>query len=318
MENLQRSVAEFTALEEMITDGGYQLYHKVVASMHELCFAILEAEKNSRTRAVIEEIIEPAREIHGRSVFIKRLQEWPRKYPGDFETIEYLCDLENKSLYGTVEYYIEEYALNSAIAQQQRNKLHHQSEIILDTLLSSGEEKRILSVGCGGCRDILSIEKYIKNIRSEIIINDRDSDALDLSKERLKNLKGLRVVPGNIIQALRTAEKLGPFDLIVTGGLFDHMSDKHVSFFLKHALKKHLKHDGTLFFANAVEGNPFRVWMEYLADWRLNYRSEDDIVSLFNAAGCPDRSMRINKDETGLAFFVEVNGKGRELNNAVP
>lgn len=306
MDELQRSVTNFLALEDIITDGSHQLYHKVVASMHELCFSILEAEKQENSRENIEKIIKPARDIHSRSVFIKRLQEWPRKYPGDFETIEYLCDLENKSLYGTVEYFIEEHALNSAIAQQHRNKLHYQSGVILGTLLNGKDDIKVLSVGCGGCRDILGIEKYINKIQFELVINDIDNDALELSKARLEKLKHLHVVSGNIIQALRKVEKLGPFDLIVTGGMFDHMTDKHVSFFMKHAMNKLLKADGSLFFANSVEGNPFKVWMEYLADWRLNYRSEDEITSLVNAAGCNGSSIKIRKDETRLAYFVEV------------
>jgi hypothetical protein len=109
MEKLRQSVAHFTSLEDLISDGSSQLFHQVVASMHDLCFHILEAEKSGAPRDKIAEIIKPARDIHGRSIFVKRMQDWPRKYPGDFETIEYLCDLENKSLYGKVEYYIEEY-----------------------------------------------------------------------------------------------------------------------------------------------------------------------------------------------------------------
>ena len=306
MNKLQRSVATFTALEELITDGSHQLFHKVVSSMHELCFSILEAEKNRVPRAEIEEIIKPARDIHSRSVFVKRLQEWPRKYPGDFETVEYICDMENKSVYGSVEYFIEEYALNSAIAQQHRNKLHHQSEILLRMLLNGGENLKILSSGCGGCRDIMNIAKYIGKVNFELVINDIDNDALELSKERLADLKRLRIVSGNIIQAVRKVEKLGPFDLIVTGGMFDHMSDRHVAFFLKQTIKSLLNEGGRLFFANSIEENPFRVWMEYLADWKLNYRSEDDIKGLMKEAGFSEESMKISKDETGLTYFIEA------------
>ena len=306
MNKLQRSVDSFTALEELITDGGHQLFHKVVSSMHELCFSILEAEKNGMSRTEIEEVIKPARDIHSRSVFVKRLQEWPRTYPGDFETVEYICDMENKSVYGTVEYFIEEYALNSAIAQQHRNKLHHQSEILLGTLLNGGENLKILSVGCGGCRDIMSIAKFIDSINFELIINDIDNDALELSRNRLEHLKHLHVVTGNIIQAVRKVGKLGPFDLLVTGGMFDHMSDKHVAFFLKQAMKNLLNEGGRLFFANSMEENHFRVWMEYLADWRLNYRSEDHISVLMTDAGFKREAIEIRKDETGLTYFVEA------------
>ena len=114
------------------------------------------------------------------------------------------------------------------------------------------------------------------------------------------------MVTGNIIQAVRKVDKLGPFDLIVTGGMFDHMSDKHVAFFLKQSLKNLLNQGGRLFFANSIEENPFRVWMEYLADWKLNYRSEDDIKGLMTDAGFNREAIDIRKDETGLTYFVEA------------
>ncbi len=311
MEKLRQSVANFISLESLITDGSSQVYHKVVACMHDLCFHILEAEKNGASRAKIETIIKPARDIHGRSVFVKRLQDWPRNYPGDFETIEYICNPENKSLYGKIEYYIEEYALNSALAQQHRNKVQRQSDIILDALLNSGTPQKILSVGCGGCRDILKIKKYISNVPCDMVLHDVDSDALELSKNRLNNLRGtLHFVHGNFLQSLREIEKLGPFDLILAGGLFDYISDKHISFFLKHALKTLLNRKSTLFFTNIKKDNPYQVWQEYMADWKLVYRSEDDIIKLLTTAGFSTGAIKIEKDETGLTFLVTVNLPG--------
>jgi LSD1 subclass zinc finger protein len=306
MDKLRQSVANFTALEDLITDGTSQMYHKIVAGMHDLCFHILVAEKNGVPRKEIEAIIKPARDIHSRSVFVKRLQEWPRKYPGDFETLEYICNQENKSLYGTIEYFIEDYALNSTVAQQHRNKIYKQSEIILNSLLNGRENQKLLSVGCGGCRDLLNIENYISNVKCEIVLNDIESDALALSRERLKNFDNVQLVPGNIIQALRKVENLGPFDLVVTGGLFDHLSDKHLSFFLKRASKSLLNGNSTLFFTNSTEGNPFRVWIEYLADWKLFYRSKDHIMELLTDAGFPQNSIKIENDATNLTFLVTV------------
>ena len=308
MEKLHQSVANFVSLENLITDGGAQLFHKVVAGMHDLCFYILEAEKNSVSRAKIEEIIRPARDIHSRSVFVKRLQDWPRKYPGDFETIEYICNLENKSVYGKIEYYIEEYALNSAIAQQHRNKVQRQSEIILDTLLNARTTQKILSVGCGGSRDFYNIRKYINNVQCEIVLHDIDSEALELSKKRLNDFRGsVQLVKGNFLQSLRTIEMLGPFDLILAGGLFDYLSDKHISFFLKHAFNKLLNQTGILFFTNIKKGNPYKAWQEYLADWKLIYRSEEHLVGLLTTAGFSNNAFKIEKDETGLTFLVTVN-----------
>lgn len=307
MEKLHQSVLNFVSLENLITDGNSQLFHKVVASMHDLCFYILEAEKNGVPRTKIEEIIKPARDIHSRSVFVKRMQEWPRKYPGDFETIEYICSLENKSLYGKIEYYIEEYALNSAIAQQHRNKVQRQSGIILDLLLNSRDTKKILSVGCGGSLDFNNIAKYIYNVPCDIVLHDIDSEALELSKKRLASFSAsLHLIKGNFLQSLRKIELLGPFDLILAGGLFDYLSDKHISFFLKHAFNKLLHNKGILFFTNIKKGNPYKVWQEYLADWKLIYRSEDDLVNLLTIAGFSTNAFNVDKDETGLTFLVTV------------
>ncbi|MBC8413628.1 MAG: class I SAM-dependent methyltransferase [Nitrospira sp.] len=306
MDNLHKSVSALMALQDEITDGSHQLYHRVVAAMHALCYTILDAEKNGCSEEEIARAVAPARELHSRSVFVKRLQEWPRQYPGDFETVEYICSLENKSLYGTVEYFIEEYALNSAIAQQHRNKLHTQSRIILDAVLNNERPVKILSVGCGGCRDIMDIKEFIIEKPLELVINDIDDDALKLSGDRLADIAGVQFISGNIIQAIRKVEALGPFDLIVTGGLFDHMSDKHIAFFLKHVKLSMLKPGGRLFFTNVVDNNPFRVWMEQLADWRLNYRTEEGLRKLVTDAGFSESVMAITKDETGLSFLVTL------------
>lgn len=307
MDQLRKSVDSFIALENLIPDGGASVFHKVVACMHDLCYCILEAEKKNIPGSEIEAVVRPARDIHSRSVFVKRLQEWPRRYPGDFETIEYICNLENKSQYGKIEYYIEEYALNSAMAQQHRNKVQRQSEILLDTLLHGRTLQKILSVGCGGCRDIIKIINYISGLQFELFLHDVDSDALELSQRRLSGMSGnVHRVNGNFLQSMRKIERSGPFHLLLTGGLFDYISDRHISFFLKHALTKLLVEDGTLFFTNIKKENPYKVWQEYLADWKLIYRSEGDIRNLLTAAGVAESQMKIEKDETGLTFLVTV------------
>ena len=305
MDKLRQSVEDFISLESIMPDGSSSFFHKVVAGMHDLCASILEAEKSGVPSTEIEETLKPARDIHSRSVFVKRLQDWPRKYPGDFETIEYLCGLENKSQYGKIEYYIEEYALNSAMAQQHRNKVQRQSDIILDALLNSTNAQNILSVGCGGSRDIFRIIKYISNVPCDLVLHDIDADALELSGKRLENIRGrVNLINGNFLQAMRSIEDAGPFDVILAGGLFDYISDKHISFFLKHALHNLLKQNSTLFFGNIKKDNPYKVWQEYLANWKLIYRTEDDIANLLKTAGFSESKIYIEKDETGLTFLV--------------
>ena len=65
-------------------------FNDVVAAMHHICSRISAAEEEGRDRESIRLASETARIAHARSPFVKRLQIWPRGYPGNFETIEYL------------------------------------------------------------------------------------------------------------------------------------------------------------------------------------------------------------------------------------
>ena len=75
----------------------------------------------------IKERLKPSRRVFASSSFMQRCQEWPRGYAGDFETIEYLVDGVNRSLPGTLGWYIENIMLHSPVVQQHRNKLESQS-----------------------------------------------------------------------------------------------------------------------------------------------------------------------------------------------
>src|SRR4051812_11702852 len=65
-------------------------FHDVAAAVHRLCGHIAAAERCGVAPEAIRDAVKVAWEIHGRSPSIRRLQTWPRGYPGDFETIECL------------------------------------------------------------------------------------------------------------------------------------------------------------------------------------------------------------------------------------
>jgi len=63
---------------------------------------------------------------------------------------------------------------------------------------------------------------------------------------------------------------------------------------------------GRGFVSNIAEGNPFRPWIEYLADWWLIERTEVGVVRLLEEAGFDPRRVRISRDSTGLALMAEA------------
>lgn len=62
------------------------------------------------------------------------------------------------------------------------------------------------------------------------------------------------------------------------------------------------------FFTNIDYDNPYKIWMENLADWTLIERSHDDLINMVNKSIGSDSytSLRIKKDQTGLTHLTYV------------
>src|SRR5690349_6735838 len=150
---LRRTCLNFLQLQEQRHTSPVELLHATAASMHRFAISILACERAGIDRATLMPDLTGVRELHGQSPFVHRLQSWPRGYAGDFETVEALCDATNRAAAGTVPWAIEEYALQSPVAQQHRNKVALQARAILSTL-DRDPHARIASIGCGGCRDL--------------------------------------------------------------------------------------------------------------------------------------------------------------------
>jgi SAM-dependent methyltransferase len=282
------------------------LLHEVASALHTVASALVECERDGVERAFLLEVLEPLRRLHARSPFVRRLQTWPRGYAGDFETVEWLCDATNRAEPGTTAWAIEEYALQSPIAQQHRNKVAMQAHAILAALSSAGRRARIASLGCGGCRDLSVVQDCAPDCAGSFVLVDTDLNALDFARRRLHSLTATcEFVPGNVPRVLTNVASKGPFDLVVAGGLFDYLPDRWAIATLRAAYRM-LRPGGKLLFSNIAEGNPFRVWIEYLADWRLIERCEADVRNLVAAADIDCGGMRIDRDASRLALMIEL------------
>lgn len=304
---LQEAVAEFAGLEARRWLAYGHAHHAALSAVHRLCMRVLECEAAGMSRAEIVAFLEPVREIHRRSPFVARLQEWPRQYPGDFETVEYIMRGENRAAQSTLAWHCEAYSLNFPIAQQHRNKVQHQASQILRAL-TAADEPRILALACGSCPDFRLVLPFLERTNARIVLNDADPAALDFAEKQLASIAGrCDFIEGNVLTAVRRLA--GDFDLVLAGGLFDYLPDRAATFLIRTVTSRLLREGGTFFFTNIARGNVYRPLIEYLGDWFLIERSEDDIEELCAAAGVPSRSVSMRRDETGLALLVELSGR---------
>lgn len=253
----------------------------------------------------IREHLAASRRVFASSLFVRRCQEWPRGYAGDFETIEYLVAGANHSLPGTLGWHIEEITLHSPVAQQHCNKLNYQSLEIARILMRS-KTARVLSVACGGCLDWVPILSHLNDFAGEIVLNDMEAAALELAERRLRlATTRYRFAPGNVMRVAKRLARRPPFDLIVAGGLFDYLPDRAIVLLLRE-MQVLLKPGGILLFTNIAEGNPWRHLMEYGSNWTLNGRSEDRVFEICRQAGIPRCSLSIKRETTRLTLITTV------------
>lgn len=270
----------------------------IIGSIHRLCKSLGNYLRHQPQDA--RDILLPAWNLHAESPFLRRLQTWPRGYQGDFETIEWLADATPRIDRSQPAYWLEWYALNCPIARQHRNKLVWQRGVIERAARQGG---RILNVGCGGCADLADDPPFLQDCDFTLI--DMDNKALALSADRLRKARSVTLINEDILKGLRDAARLGPFDAIVCGGLFDYLPSRLVSRLLRQ-LAASAATNACVAFTNISDDNPYRIWIENLADWRLIHRSKDDIRRIVADAGLPLTNLGIEKDASKLALLCRL------------
>jgi ubiquinone/menaquinone biosynthesis C-methylase UbiE len=281
-------------------------YIEIISVVFSILAVIKELEQCGFTRGEIVPYLTPVRETLSQSPFFKRMQNWPRGYQGDFETIEYLMSAVNRAPKETIAYHLEQYGLTSPAAQQHRNKVMRQAELILKKNHEL-ENARFLSIACGSSPDLEYVQTYLKGNPS-FTLYDYDKDALDYSKNRLAGIKDYcNFRQGNVLRINRDLRDADLFDLVITGGLFDYLNDKVVIKVLNYIWYNLLSKNGMVFFTNMSPDNPDRIWIEYLADWFLITRDEKKIINLCVSTGIPESSISISRDITNCTIMVEAN-----------
>jgi extracellular factor (EF) 3-hydroxypalmitic acid methyl ester biosynthesis protein len=304
LEQLEAVAEEFFAIDRRAPVSVPELLHATAAGMHRIAAALSACEAAGISRKTLLPVVEPLRSLHARSPLVRRLQTWPRGYPGDFETVEWLCDAENRAPMGTLEWAIEQCALQSPIAQQHRNKVGIQARAMLKVALAN-PHARIASIGCGGCRDLSLVQELIPSGHGHFVLIDADPAALKFARDRLSRFASrCEFVTGTVPRVL---SKLGgePFDLVVAGGLFDYLPDRWAVATLR-GVRRILAPFGRVLLSNIVADNAFRTWLEYLGEWRLIARDPEDLEQLLTVAGFSLDRRRIFRDSSGLAIIADA------------
>lgn len=304
VKQLTRIDKEFRTLDEEFAILSMEsAYHRMVILIHSLIYSINIAKKNGWDTDWIREKLPNAWLLHGSSTFGKHIQDWPRGYPGDYEVVDMIIDHTGASGNGSVGSLIGRYALCSTIAQQHREKINIQAETIKDVCRRT-RSAGIVSLACGSSRDIERAQKEILESDGRVVLIDFDKDALKESIFRLSAIKDrVETIHVNIGEVPKVLKKLGKFDLIYAGGLFDYLPEKSAKIILKYAANS-LNGNGLFMFTNIAVGNPFRNWLDTMGNWKLIERSEEEMRTLFSLTGLKEQELFL--DPTGLTWIAKA------------
>ena len=138
---------------------------------------------------------------------------------------------------------------------------------------------------------------------------DADQKAIDYGSQLLGRDPRVRFFKHNVVRLAlkKDIEQFVPhrYDLIYSTGLFDYL-DYNVSVRLISNLRKLLKTGGILAISDVRDkfSNPSIYFMEWVADWELTYRDDDDFRSIFVEARFSTDDLSCRYEQQGVMQYV--------------
>lgn len=249
--------------------------------------------------------------IYG-SPFASRAYFKPRGYAGDYEMMNHLYrnELLGKTLYDQC---VHKYFIDEPAGLAVKNRGHFLCDQIHQTISTHDKHSpiKIISIASGPANELqLFIQNSPpENIDMELTCLDQDEDSLKYAQKKLYTFKKklsskiqLRFINTAIKNIIARGLRNKDYDLIYSAGLFDYFSNP-VAVKSAEKLLEAVKPGGRLIIGNFSKNNPSIPFMELVLDWHLIYRSEEDLLKLFEGLGS---EVTIEKEPLGVNLFVII------------
>ena len=252
------------------------------------------------------------------SPFAYRTFYKPLGYAGDYEMVNMMLrsPYEGASLFAKA---VNSALLRTAPVEAHRNRIIYLQKILAETVEKCpGRKARILNLGCGPAHEVQS---FLKNSElsdhcdfSLLDFNDETLRFTGASLEELKTKNGrdtdFHLIQRSVHQLLKQANTgdsdlhWDHYDLVYCAGLFDYLSQR-VCRRLTDVFFKMVKPGGKVVVTNVSSTNPSIGWMEYLLEWNLVYRNDDEMKDLAPKI-VDSHDVQLLADTTGVNLFLEV------------
>lgn len=143
--------------------------------------------------------------------------------------------------------------------------------------LEKPERAKVLVLACGHLREALFSRAVTEK---KVALVGIDSDACAV-KEARRSLSGklAEIRHSSIVDFIRSKSWGETYDFVYAAGLFDYLNDRIAARVVSTAFNA-LSPGGTISFANFLPSIRERGYMDIVMDWKLIYRTEDDMRHL--------------------------------------
>ena len=245
-----------------------------------------------------------------RSRFAERAYYKPKGYAGDFFMIE-LIYRQQPDGDGKLGKLIDHWALQQIpprAVRGRRSLLRNLLDQLCRERLNQSEPIRIMNLACGPSRELFDLVAecdYSEKINALCI--DIDPEALQYANQevnRSDHKASVRFMNENVIKWAigRVKHDFGPQDIIYSSGLCDYLDDRLTLALIKRCFD-HLNPGGALIIGNFSRSNPDRLFMDHLLYWRLIYRDNRDLQTLFDRSPF-GKNLEIIAEEEGVNLFA--------------
>jgi len=240
---------------------------------------------------------------------LERLYSKPRGNGGDFLTIDMIYRNQPTGT-GRIGPLLDKGFLDSSIATAIRNRRDVLAREIMATVLAKNGAVHVTGLACATAEEMFDVFNRLDDpARLYASLLDIDFQALALVSDRRNQARlqnRMNLINANLVYLALGRQKLelNDQDLIYSLGLTDYFNDKFVIKLLNW-IHGRLRSGGRVLLCNFHPNNYCKELMDYLLEWRLIHRSEEDMDRLFTHSAFRRSSTSMEFENEGINLISQ-------------